>query len=48
MRDSIVTKMETMTERLDELEQSIDDLIGESGLEENNMPTKDEALKMDE
>merc|ERR1719285_397479 len=48
MRDSIVNKMETMSERLDELEQSIDELIGESGLEENNIATKDEALKMDE
>merc|ERR1719397_2258750 len=48
MRDSIVTKMEVMGERLDELEQSIDELIGESGLDESKITNKDEALKMDE
>merc|ERR1719233_1626293 len=46
MRDSIVNKMEVMGERLDELEQSIDELIGESGLDENDNETKEKELKM--
>merc|ERR1719184_707219 len=48
MRDSIVHKMETMTERLDELEHSIDELIGESGLDESKITNKNETLKMGE